>query len=55
MSDTLATAIVFLVVVLAIAGIGVAVGMLVARWLDGRVAADDEGSSDDGTDRRPGE
>ena len=46
--DAVGGAVIFLGVVLAIAAIGVALGMLVARWLDRRVAVDDEGTSDDG-------
>ena len=50
--ETVGGAILFLGVVGAIAAIGVALGMLVARWLDRRVAADDEEARDDGTDHQ---
>jgi hypothetical protein len=48
--DDLGAGLLFLVIVLAIAAVGVALGMLVARWLDRRVVADDEETRDDGSD-----
>lgn len=40
--ETVGAAVIFLVVVGVLAAAGVWLGMLVARWLDGRAARDDE-------------
>lgn len=45
--DAIGGGLILLAAVGVIAAVGIAVGMLVARWLDGRVARDDEGSGGD--------
>ena len=43
---------VFVAIVAAVAVIGIGAGMLVARWLDRRVGADDEPPEEPGDDER---